>query len=355
VVWYLRVVRLEVGDVVRLGILTGGGDCPGLNAVLRAVVRTAENVYGQNVIGYRHGWHGVAEGDSVELTGASTHGILASGGTILGTSRYHPDEHDDATERVLDTLARDHIGALIVVGGDGTLAAARLVSERGVCVLGIPKTIDNDVRCTDRSVGFDTAVSTATEAIDRIHTTAESHDRLMVVEVMGHRAGWLAVSAGLAGGAHVILVPERPFDIDEVAASLRHRHQRESFSIVVVAEGATPAAGTFEFAVTKGPSGDIAAGAIGERVRSELGLRTGFESRLVVLGHVQRGGAPTAADRILASRFGVAAVEAIQSGASAVMTALCGDVVQLVPLADATAGFRPVPDDLLRVADSLLR
>lgn len=240
---------------MRLGILTGGGDCPGLNAVIRAVVRTAEGVYGDTVIGYRHGWKGVAESDSVELTGASTHAILATGGTMLGTSRYHPDEHQGAIDGVLDTLARDRIAALLVVGGDGTLAASRAFMEHGVRIIGIPKTIDNDVLETDRSVGFDTALWIVTEAVDRIHTTAESHDRLMVVEVMGHRAGWLAVGAGIAGGAHVILTPEEPFDIEEVAASLRHRHRRESFSIVVVAEGAAPVPGTLDFTPTEGPTG----------------------------------------------------------------------------------------------------
>jgi ATP-dependent phosphofructokinase / diphosphate-dependent phosphofructokinase len=339
---------------MRIGILTGGGDCPGLNAVIRSVVRTAENVHGEMVVGYRHGWQGVVEGDSIELTGAATHGILGSGGTILGTCRYHPDDYPDATGLLLDTLTRDHIGALIVVGGDGTLAAARLVAERGMRVIGIPKTIDNDVLGTDRSVGFDTAVTTATEAIDRIHTTAESHDRLMVIEVMGHRAGWLAVSAAIAGGAHVVLAPEEAFDIEEVAASLRHRHQRHSFSIVVVAEGAMPAEGSFEFSAAEGPSGDIIAGAIGARVRAELASRTGFESRLVVLGHVQRGGSPTPSDRILATRFGVAAIDAIQAGASGVMTALRGDEVRLISLAEATAGIQQVPKELLHVARSLI-
>lgn len=338
---------------MRLGILTGGGDCPGLNAVIRAVVRTAEGVYGDNVIGYRHGWHGVAEGDSLELTGASTHAILAAGGTMLGTSRYHPSEHEGATERVLDTLARDRVGALLVVGGDGTLAAARLIAERGVRIVGIPKTIDNDVLGTERSVGFDTALWIATEAVDRIHTTAESHDRLMVVEVMGHRTGWLAVGAGIAGGAHVILAPEAPFDIEEVAASLRHRHQRESFSIVVVAEGAAPVPGTLDFRPVEGPTGNITAGATGERVRSELAGRTGFETRLVVLGHVQRGGPPTAADRLLATHFGVAAVDAVHDGASGAMTAVGGDEVSLIPLEEATAGIRPVPKALLDVAQAL--
>jgi 6-phosphofructokinase 1 len=339
---------------MRLGVLTGGGDCPGLNAVIRAVVRSAEGPNGESVVGYRHGWQGVTNGDSIELTGASTHAILGTGGTMLGTSRYHPDEQEGATERALDTLARDHIGALVVVGGDGTLKAARLIAERGVRVVGIPKTIDNDVPATDRSVGFDSALSIATEAVDRIHTTAESHDRLMVVEVMGHRTGWLAVGAGIAGGAHAILVPEEPFDIEEVAASLRHRHQRESFSIVVVAEGALPLPGTLDFAPIEGPTGNIIAGVIGERVRNELGRRTGFESRLVVLGHVQRGGPPTPADRLLGTRFGVAAVDAVHDGASGIVTALSGDEVKLVSLDEATAGIRPVPKSLLHVAQALL-
>lgn len=338
---------------MRLGILTGGGDCPGLNAVIRAVVRTAESTFGDNVIGYRHGWHGVAEGDSVELTGASTHAILAAGGTMLGTSRYHPDEHEGAPERVLDTLARDRVGALLVVGGDGTLAAARLIAQRGARIVGIPKTIDNDVPGTERSVGFDTALWIATEAVDRIHTTAESHDRLMVDEVMGHRTGWLAVGAGIAGGAHAILAPETPFDIEEVAAALRHRHQRESFSIVVVAEGAVPVPGTLDFEPVEGPGGSIIAGATGERVRSELAARTGFETRLVVLGHVQRGGPPTAADRLLATQFGVAAVRAVHDGAFGTVTALAGDEVSLIALVDATAGIRPVPGALLAVARAL--
>jgi 6-phosphofructokinase 1 len=324
-----------------------------LNAVIRAVVRTAEGVHGDSVIGYRHGWQGVAERDSVELTGASTHAILAAGGTILGTSRYHPSEHEGATERALDTLARDRITALLVVGGDGTLAAARLIAECGVRVVGIPKTIDNDVLGTDRSVGFDTALWIATEAVDRIHTTAESHDRLMVIEVMGHRAGWLAVGAGIAGGAHVILAPENPFDIQEIAASLRHRHRRESFSIVVVAEGAAPLPGTLDFTPLEGPTGSIVAGAIGERVRSELVDRTGFDTRLVVLGHVQRGGAPTPADRLLATQFGVAAVSAVHDGASGVMTALDGYEVTLIRLDDATAGIRMVPKALLDLANEL--
>lgn len=338
---------------MRLGILTGGGDCPGLNAVIRAVVRTAEGMHGDTVIGYRHGWHGVTEGRSIELTGASTHAILTMGGTLLGTSRYHPHEHEGATDRVLDTLARDRIAALLVVGGDGTLTEARRIADHGVRVIGIPKTIDNDVLGTDRSVGFETALWIATEAVDRVHTTAESHDRVMVVEVMGHRTGWLAVGAGLAGGAHVILAPEKPFDVEEIAAVLRHRHQRESFSIVVVAEGAVPMPGTIEFTPKEGPHGNIIAGAVGERVRSEVAERTGFETRLVVLGHVQRGGAPTPADRLLATQLGAAAVDAVHDGATSAMTAVDAYRVGLVSLAEATAGIRAVPGTLLELAAEL--
>ena len=332
----------------RIGIMTGGGDCPGLNAVLRAAVRTAEGKYGRTVLGYRHGWRGVVNGDSADLTPATLHGMLAVGGTMLGTSRYHPADHDGAINRALDTLARDHVGTLIVVGGDGTLAAARPLADAGVPIIGVPKTIDNDIPGTDRSVGFDTALMIATEAIDRIHTTAESHDRLMVVEVMGHRTGWLALAAGIAGGAHVILIPETPFDVDEVAARLRHRHQRTSFSIVVVAEGATT--------MQDGMNVDdpVTAGMAGERVRAALSERTGFESRLVVLGHVQRGGSPTPTDRLLATRFGVAAAQAAHDGHANVMTAVRGDEIALIPLDEATAGIRSVPKSLCEVAEALL-
>jgi 6-phosphofructokinase 1 len=329
---------------MRLGLLTGGGDCPGLNVVIRAVVRTASG-HGSTVIGYRHGWHGVTEADSVELTAAATHAILAIGGTMLGTSRYHPADHDGATERAVDTLTRDRIDALVVVGGDGTLAAAREIAESGVRILGVPKTIDNDVSGTDRCVGFDTALAIATEAVDRIHTTAESHDRSMVVEVMGHQAGWLAVGAGIAGGAHAILVPEEPVDLAELAAHLRHRHRRDSYSIIVVAEGASVGV-------------DGAAGmttSVGGRVRADLAARTGFETRLVVLGHVQRGGTPTAADRVLATRLGVAVVEAAHDGACGVMVGLAGDEITSVSLADATSTARLVPKELLHTAHALLR
>lgn len=338
---------------MRVGILTGGGDCPGLNAVIRAVVRATEEQHGGNVIGYRHGWRGVAQGDSVELTGTSTHALLAMGGTVLGTSRYHPADHDGATERVLDTLARDRIDALIVLGGDGTLSAATALCEAGVAIVGVPKTIDNDVGGTDRCVGFDTALSIATDAIDRVHTTAESHDRAMVIEVMGHRTGWLAVGAGIAGGVHVILTPEEPFDMDQIAAHMRHRHQRESFSIIVVAEGAVPSPADSSGRPVPPPPCGADVGNIGTWVRSEIAARTGFETRLVVLGHVQRGGTPTASDRLLGTRFGVAAVDAAHAGDVGTITALQGDRITLMPLAEATRELRAVPADLLAVAHTL--
>ncbi len=339
---------------MRLGIVTGGGDCPGLNAVIRAVVHTAQHRYGDGVVGYRHGFRGVVEGDAVPLGVAETDALLATGGTALGTARYHPAEHHGAELRALTTLERDGVGALIVVGGDGTLAAANRLAEAGARVVGVPKTIDNDVPGTDRSVGFDSALTIATEAVDRVRTTAESHDRLMVVEVMGHHTGWLAYGAGIAGGAHAILAPERPFDIAEVAEALRRRHETVSYSIVVVAEGASPLPGTMDLGPRREPNGSIVAGAVGERVRSELAVRTGFESRLVVLGHVQRGGAPTPADRLLASRFGVAAVEAVEEGASGVMTALVGDEVGIVPLAVAATGPRAAPAALVEAAQVLV-
>ena len=339
---------------MRLGIVTGGGDCPGLNAVIRAVVHAASNRFGDSVVGYRHGLRGVVEGDAVPLGVVDTDPLLSLGGTALGTARYHPADHSGAQDRAIGVLRRDGVDALVVVGGDGTLAAADKLARAGIRVVGVPKTIDNDVPGTDRAVGFDSALTIATEAVDRVRTTAESHDRLMVVEVMGHHTGWLAFGAGIAGGAHAILAPEQPFDIDEVAKLLRRRHATVSYSIVVVAEGAVPLPGSMDFHPPVGPAGSIVAGSVGERVRAELASRTGFESRLVVLGHVQRGGAPTPTDRLLASRFGVAAVQAVEDGASGVMTASIGDEVRLVPLEVAATGPRVVPPALVASASILV-
>jgi 6-phosphofructokinase 1 len=338
---------------VRIGLLTGGGDCPGLNALIRAVVKRG-TYHGHTLVGFRHGWRGVVDGDLFPLTRDHVRGVLPLGGTMLGTARFHPHEDNGGIDAVLETLKHEHIEALICVGGDGTLHAAGKLAEAGVGMVCAPKTIDNDVWGTDRSVGFDTAVSIATEAIDRVHTTAESHDRVMVVEVMGHHVGWIAVAAGIAGGADMILIPEEPFDIDEVAGKLRHRHRSyASSSIVVVAEGATARPGTLDFVAPEGPYGSIVAGAIGERIKIELAQRTGFDTRVTILGHVQRGGTPTANDRLLASRFGVAAADAVNDGATSVMTALSGDEIKLVDIAEVAGRLKEVPEDLRRVAESL--
>jgi 6-phosphofructokinase 1 len=338
---------------VRIGLLTGGGDCPGLNALIRAVVKQG-TLQGHTLVGFRHGWRGVVDGDLFPLSRDHVRGVLPLGGTMLGTARYHPNEDNEGISGVLETLKRERIDALICVGGDGTLTAAGKLAEAGVGMVCAPKTIDNDVWGTDRSVGFDTAVWIATEAIDRVHTTAESHDRVMIVEVMGHHVGWIAVAAGIAGGADMILIPEDPFDIDEVAAHLRHRHKSyASSSIVVVAEGATAKPGTLDFEPPEGPYGSIVAGAIGERIKYEITQRTGFDTRVTILGHVQRGGTPTANDRLLASRFGIAAVDAVDAGASSVMTALVGDEITLVPIADVAGKLKSVPADLRRVAEAL--
>lgn len=340
---------------MRIGLLTGGGDCPGLNAAIRAVVKRGIGEYGHTIIGFRNGWKGVAEGDIQPLTRNDIRGVLDTGGTLLGTARYHPHSADGGLEAVRSTLENERIEALICIGGDGTLHAASKVAETGVKIVAIPKTIDNDVAGTDRSIGFDTAVHIATEAIDRIHTTAESHNRVMVIELMGRSAGWIAVQAGIAGGAEVVLTPEDPFDIDKVARYLKHRHRAHaSFSIVVVAEGAVPAEGTSMVWETKyGKFGEIVSGAISERVAEEIAARTGFDTRVTVLGHVQRGGTPLPSDRILGSRFGVAAVDALQSGQSSVMTALRGDEVVLVPLEEVAGKAKPVPAELIRVANAL--
>lgn len=327
---------------MRIGLLTGGGDCPGLNAAIRAVVRVG-GVGGDEILGFHHGWRGVVEGDAELLTPRATKGILQSGGTILRTARFHPDEREGGVGAVLLTVARERLDALIVIGGDGTLSTARRLSEVGVPAVGIPKTIDNDVSGTTRCIGFDTAVATAADAIDRVHTTGESHDRLMVVEVMGRTTGWLAVSAGIAGGADAICLPERPVDLDQLAKALRARHDAgSSSSVVVVAEGAR-----FRSAA---PTSGASTGAL---VADELAQRTGYETRLTVLGHVQRGGPPTATDRVLATAFGVAAVDAARGGSFGSMVSVRDDVVRLASLVAVAAGPRPVPGPLLDLADRL--
>jgi 6-phosphofructokinase 1 len=337
---------------MRIGMLTGGGDCPGLNAVIRAVVRKGEGHYEHEIVGYRHGWRGLLEGESVPLTLASTRGLLPKGGTILGTSRTNPFNTDDGPARVLDTVARDRVDAVIAIGGEDTLGVAHKLSGKGMRVVGVPKTIDNDLSATDFTFGFHTAVQIATDAIDRLHTTAESHDRVMVVEVMGRHAGWIATYSGLAGGADIILVPETPFDIDEICARIRHRHERgANFSIVVVAEGATPVEGTMELqAGSIDEFGHVRLGGIGTRLAAEIEERTGYEARMTQLGHLLRGGTPSAYDRVIATRFGVEAIDAVHDGEFGVMVALRGTDVLRVPLADGVAELKTVDRRLFDTA-----
>ena len=323
--------------MARIGILTGGGDCPGLNAVIRAVVRRSE-AHGHTVLGFRNGWAGVLEGDTVELTHQSTAGILPRGGTVLGTSRTNPYADPHGGEHLRRTLGVEHVDALIPVGGEDTLGVARKLSREGIRVVGVPKTIDNDLNLTDFTFGFHTAVQIATDAIDRLHTTAESHHRVMVLEVMGRNAGWIATYSGMAGGADAILVPERPFEMDAVCARLQRRHDAgRTFSIVVVAEGARPAdaSGVAPAHQQTDAFGHARLGGIAVGLEGEIERRTGFESRMTILGHVQRGGTPTAYDRVLATRFGVAAVDAVSDGRFGCMVALQGTAITTVELDDA--------------------
>ncbi|HUA75380.1 MAG TPA: 6-phosphofructokinase [Solirubrobacteraceae bacterium] len=324
---------------MRVGVLTGGGDCPGLNAVIRAVVRRGLAEEGNAFLGFTHGWAGVLADEAIELTLKSTSGILPRGGTILGTSRTNPySEGRDGTAAVRATLRERGVDALIPIGGEDTLGVALRLHEDGVPVVGVPKTIDNDLGGTDVTFGFQTAVQIVTDAIDRLHTTAESHNRVMVLEVMGRHAGWIATHAGLAGGADAILVPERPFDVEEVAEHIRKRHARgANFSIVVVAEGAMPREGTLQ--VREGTQtdafGHARLGGIGTLLEGELERITGFESRVTILGHVQRGGSPVAYDRVLATRFGVAAMDAALGGRFGQMVGLRGTEIVETPLSQA--------------------
>jgi ATP-dependent phosphofructokinase / diphosphate-dependent phosphofructokinase len=325
--------------MARIGLLTGGGDCPGLNAVIRAVVRRGLSEDGHSVVGFRHGWAGVLEDDASELTLQSTAGILPRGGTILGTSRTNPfADGQDGTTAIRRTLAARGVDALLPIGGEDTLGVALRLHREGVPIVGVPKTIDNDLGGTDLTFGFQTAVQIVTDAIDRLHTTAESHNRVMVVEVMGRHAGWIATYAGIAGGADAILVPERPFDVDVLVAHLRRRHGRgRSFSIVVVAEGATPRDGSLQTppeSVTDA-FGHVRLGGIGVTLEAEIESRTGFETRVTILGHVQRGGTPVAFDRVLATRFGVAAMDAAAAGRFGTMVGLRGTEIIEVSLQEA--------------------
>ena len=341
---------------MRIGVLTGGGDCPGLNAAIRAIVRKGVDRHGHAVIGFRDGWHGVLENATTELTLESTRGIIHRGGTILGSSRTNPfKDGADGSAKIRETLQSLHLDGLIAIGGEDTLGVASKLVDAGLNVIGLPKTIDNDLGGTDMTFGFDTAVQVATDAIDRLHTTAESHHRVLILEVMGRHAGWIALHSGLAGGADVILIPEKPFDIEEVCRGIGRRRSRgRFFSIVVVAEGAVPVEGTMETVGGETDAfGHVRLGGIGVRLEQEIESRTGFETRATILGHVQRGGTPTAFDRVLATRLGIAAVDAAHAGDWGKMAALKGQRIELVPIAEAVRALRTVSDEDYAVAEAL--
>jgi len=329
---------------MRIGVLTGGGDCPGLNAVIRAVVRKGVQQYGHEFVGFRDGWKGPLEGLTMDLDVAAVRGILPRGGTILGSSRTNPIKVDGGIERIEENLAALGVEALVAIGGEDTLGVATRLHDHGVRVVGVPKTIDNDLNATDYTFGFDTAVNIATEAIDRLHTTAESHHRVLIVEVMGRHAGWIALHAGLAGGANVILIPEQPFDLDQVCDWVENRFRSHYAPVLVVAEGALPQDG--DLMTRDAPLdafGHVRLAGIGEWLAQQIEARTGKEARTTVLGHVQRGGTPTAFDRVLATRFGLHAIDAVHEGDWGVMVALRGVDIVRVPLAAATTELKTVP------------
>jgi phosphofructokinase-like protein len=329
---------------MRVGVLTGGGDCPGLNAVIRAVVRKGVKEHGFEFVGYRDGWRGPLEGTTMELGIDQCRGILPRGGTILGSSRTNPFKLENGVERIKDNLASDGVDALVAIGGEDTLGAATRLADLGVNVVGVPKTIDNDLSGTDFTFGFDTAVNIATEAIDRLHTTAESHHRVLVVEVMGRHAGWIALHSGIAGGANIVLIPEQPFDIDEVCALVESRFESHYAPILVVSEGAVPREGGGMTLVSGDLDdfGHVRLGGIGDRLSHEIEQRTGKEARAVVLGHIQRGGTPTAFDRWLATRFGLQAIDAVADGEFGTMMALRGTKIVRVPLIEGTGELKLV-------------
>ncbi len=334
---------------MRVALLTGGGDCPGLNAVIRAVVRKGEVSWGDRFVGILDGWRGAIDGRTIPLDVERCRGLLPRGGTILGTSRTNPYKVAGGADSVRRTLESEGIDALVAIGGEDTLGVASRLHEEGMAVVGVPKTIDNDLSATELTFGFHTAVQTATEAIDRLHTTAESHDRVIVCEVMGRHAGWIATYAGIAGGAAEILVPEEPFDVAAVCDRLRARHAKGRFaSIVVVAEGAIPMEGTMELASAEVDQfGHPRLGGVANVLAPEIERRTGFETRVTILGHIQRGGSPTAFDRVLATRFGVAAADAVHEGDFGRMVALRSGEIVRVPLRDAVRELKTVDPGLL--------
>ncbi len=346
---------------MKVGILTGGGDCPGLNAVIRAAVRKGCFHYEDEFIGFLEGWRGVMEDMTVPLDLSVVAGILPRGGTILRTSRTNPAKKADGLDQCISTLKKNQVDALIAIGGDDTLTVASKLSAKGFNVVGVPKTIDNDLAGTDYTFGFDTAINVVMEAIDRVHTTAEAHNRVMVVEVMGRDAGWIAIHSGVAGGADVILIPEKPFDVDEVADTIRLRHSRgRYFSIVVVAEGAkfaqakSDGSGPVTLDGEKDEFGHARLGGIGNALAKELEKRTGFETRTVVLGHIQRGGTPTAFDRVLATRYGLGAIDMVHRGEFGRMAALRGNRITSIPLQEAISKNRTVDQEMMDVASGIL-
>ncbi len=336
---------------MRVGVLTGGGDCPGLNAVIRAVVRRGVAEYGFEFVGFRDGWKGPLEGLTMELNVGAVRGLLPRGGTILGSSRTNPIKIDGGVERIKANMAELGIDALIAIGGEDTLGVATALTELGFPVVGVPKTIDNDLSGTDYTFGFDTAVTIATEAMDRLHTTAESHHRILICEVMGRHAGWIALHSGMAGGANAILIPEVPFDLDEVVGWVNSRFETNYAPIICVAEGALPKNGDL---TTKDGTldafGHVKLSGIGEWLAGALEERTGHEARTTVLGHVQRGGSPTAFDRVLATRFGLNAIDSVKDLAWGTMVGLRGTDIVRVPLAQATGTLKTVPIERYREA-----
>jgi ATP-dependent phosphofructokinase / diphosphate-dependent phosphofructokinase len=338
---------------MRLGVLTGGGDCPGLNAVIRALVRRGVLGHRMEFLGFQDGWFGVLQDATQPLAITDTTGILHRGGTILGSSGANPYRFEDGPAAVMATVDRHQLDGLVVIGGEGTLKCAATLAEEGLPIVAVPKTIDNDLGGTDVTVGFHTAVQVATDAIDRLHSTAESHDRVMLFEVMGRHAGWIAVYAGMAGGADAILIPEHPFDIEEISDHLRHRHaSRSSFSIVVVAEGAVPVQGTIELPEPPlDENGFPRLGGLATHLAPEIEKRTGFQTRVTILGHVQRGGSPVAFDRVLATRFGIAAADLAAAGGWGRMVARKAQEVRDVLIAEAVAERNLVPLDLYREAE----
>ena len=339
-----------------IGILTGGGDCPGLNAVIRAVVRKGITAYRYRFRGILKGWKGLMECDWEPLGPEEISGILPKGGTILGTSRTNPFKEEDGGEIVIDNMRRMKLDALVAIGGEDTLGVANKLASMGVPIVGVPKTIDNDLSGTDYTFGFDTAVNIVTEAIDRIHTTAESHNRVMVIEVMGRHSGWIALYAGLAGGADMILIPEQKYTIEEIVSTIRKRHERgKDFSIVVVAEGAQISAEgkENEYVVSEGgldEFGHVKLGGIGQLVANAVEEATSYETRVTVLGHLQRGGTPTAFDRVLGTRFGIAAIDLVHAGDFGKMVSLQGNEIVAIPLAEAVNQLKVVDQELYDIA-----